>query len=354
MRRSPTRSASSVTPPILATARARTTTPRRIVIRASQCQRVDGSGSAPGPLRYRWTQVAGPWVALDDATAAVTTFRAERGAVLLGVQSLFGFQLIAVYQPLFFDKEGYALLSKTALYYIGGILKHARALLAFCAPTTNSYRRLVPGYEAPINLVYSARNRSACVRIPMYSTSEKAKRLEFRTPDPSCNPYLAFAVMLMAGLDGIQRDLPVPTATEENLYHLDQAGQAKLSTMPGSLGEAITEMAQSDLLGVADIRTGATILEFTKDTVSGMYGTRYSGTLCAPPNADKDFDWRSLKMASSVWRRSTGRRSSRRCRSPGPTRSSPATPTARRASGSRRPLASSSPGSSRSCARRRR
>src|SRR5258706_7644 len=104
---------------------------------------------------------------------------------------------------IFYDKKGYGLISDTARYYIGGLIKHAHALCGFIAPTTNSYRRLVPGYEAPINLVYSARNRSACVRIPMYSTSEKAKRLEFRTPDPSANPYLAFPAMMMAGLDGV-------------------------------------------------------------------------------------------------------------------------------------------------------
>src|SRR5437773_8241018 len=101
---------------------------------------------------------------------------------------------------LFFEKGKYADLSQNALYYIGGILKHAPALLAFCAPTTNSYRRLVPGYEAPINLIYSQRNRSAAVRIPLYSDNPKAKRIEFRTPDPTCNPYLAFSAIMMAGL----------------------------------------------------------------------------------------------------------------------------------------------------------
>src|SRR4029079_19428720 len=98
-------------------------------------------------------------------------------------------------------KDGYAGLSQSAVYYIGGLLKHAPALLALCAPTTNSYRRLVPGYEAPINLVYSKRNRSACVRIPMYSTNPKTKRVEFRSPDPAANPYLALAACMMAGLD---------------------------------------------------------------------------------------------------------------------------------------------------------
>ena len=109
--------------------------------------------------------------------------------------------------PLMADKSGYAGLSQLARAYIGGLLAHAPALLAFCAPTTNSYRRLVPGYEAPVNLVYSQRNRSACIRIPMYSDSPKAKRIEFRCPDAAANPYLAFSAMLMAGLDGIEQGL---------------------------------------------------------------------------------------------------------------------------------------------------
>src|SRR3989442_1020345 len=100
--------------------------------------------------------------------------------------------------------DGYAGLSQTAMYYLGGILKHAKALAAICNPTTNSYKRLVPGFEAPVNLAYSSRNRSAAIRIPMYSPSPKAKRMEFRSPDPSCNPYLAFSAMLMAGLDGVE------------------------------------------------------------------------------------------------------------------------------------------------------
>src|SRR3989475_11011892 len=112
--------------------------------------------------------------------------------------------------PLFFDKDGYALLSDTARWYIGGLLTHAPALLAFAAPTTNSYRRLVPGYEAPIKLAYSARNRSACVRIPTYSSAPAARRIEFRPPDPSANPYLTFAAMLMAGIDGIQKQIEPP------------------------------------------------------------------------------------------------------------------------------------------------
>jgi glutamine synthetase len=118
----------------------------------------------------------------------------------------------------FYDAKNYALISDTARHYVGGILRHAHALCAFVAPTTNSYRRLVPGYEAPINIVYSQRNRSAAVRIPMYSPSEKSKRLEFRTPDPSCNPYYAFAAMLMAGLDGIANKTEPPAPIDKNLY----------------------------------------------------------------------------------------------------------------------------------------
>jgi glutamine synthetase len=140
---------------------------------------------------------------------------------------------------LFFDKKGYALLSDTARWYIGGLLKHAHALCGLIAPTTNSYRRLVPGYEAPINLAYSQRNRSACIRIPTYSSSEKARRLEFRTPDPSCNPYLAFPAMLMAGLDGVKNKIEPPAPIEKDLYELPAAEAKKIKSMPGSLDQAL-------------------------------------------------------------------------------------------------------------------
>src|SRR5947209_8693658 len=122
---------------------------------------------------------------------------------------------------LFYDKNGYALISDSARWYIGGLIKHAAALLAFAAPTTNSYRRLVPGYEAPINLIYSQRNRSAICRIPVYSKSPKAKRIEFRAPDPSSNPYLTFAALLMAGLDGIKSKIEPPTPMDVDLYELE-------------------------------------------------------------------------------------------------------------------------------------
>jgi glutamine synthetase len=140
---------------------------------------------------------------------------------------------------LFYDKKGYALLSQTAKYYIGGLLKHAASLMAFCAPTTNSYKRLVPGYEAPVNLVYSARNRSAAVRIPMYSDSPKSKRLEFRPPDPSCNAYLAFSAMLMAGLDGIKNKIDPGEPMDRDLFELSEEELKHIPTVPGSLYTAL-------------------------------------------------------------------------------------------------------------------
>ncbi|MGH7628242.1 MAG: type I glutamate--ammonia ligase, partial [Gemmatimonadales bacterium] len=141
--------------------------------------------------------------------------------------------------PLFFDANGYALISETARHYIGGLIAHAPALLALCAPTTNSYRRLVPGFEAPVNLMYSARNRSAICRIPMYSSSPTAKRVEFRAPDPSANPYLAFAAMLMAGLDGIRRELEPPAPIDEDLYEIHDERKHLIKQVPGSLAAAV-------------------------------------------------------------------------------------------------------------------
>jgi glutamine synthetase len=138
--------------------------------------------------------------------------------------------------PLMADKSGYAGLSALGRSYVAGLLAHAPALLAFCAPTTNSYRRLVPGYEAPVNLVYSQRNRSACIRIPMYSDSPKAKRIEFRCPDAAANPYLAFAAMLMAGLDGIEKGLDPGEPAD---YDLFEEERGEIAQVPGSLAEAL-------------------------------------------------------------------------------------------------------------------
>ncbi len=145
---------------------------------------------------------------------------------------------------LFYDPSGYANLSEMARFYIGGLLRHAPALLAFAAPTTNSFRRLVPGYEAPINLMYSRRNRSACVRIPVYGTSEKAVRLELRMPDPMANPYLAFSAMLMAGIDGIKNRIEPPTPIDEDLYELEDERKAQIKQTPGSLGEVLTALEE--------------------------------------------------------------------------------------------------------------
>lgn len=141
-----------------------------------------------------------------------------------------------------FAGDKYGGLSELAEYYIGGLLKHGKAVLAFAAPTTNSYKRLVPGYEAPVNLVYSSRNRSAAVRIPMYSKNPKAKRIEFRPPDPSCNPYLAFAAMLMAGLDGIKNKIAPPKPVDKNIYSLTKEELAALDHVPSSLEEAINAL----------------------------------------------------------------------------------------------------------------
>jgi glutamine synthetase len=141
-------------------------------------------------------------------------------------------------KPLFAGK-GYAGLSDLALNAAGGILKHAAAILAFAAPTTNSYKRLVPGYEAPVNLAYSRRNRSAAIRIPMYSESPKAKRLEFRCPDPSCNPYLTFSAMLMAAIDGIENKLDPGKPLDVNIYDLEPEEAAEVAQTPGSLSEAL-------------------------------------------------------------------------------------------------------------------
>ena len=160
----------------------------------------------------------------------------------------------------FYAPGGYADLSETARYYIGGILKHTPALLGFCNPTTNSYRRLVPGYEAPINLIFSQRNRSAAVRIPAYSSSEKAKRIETRFPDPSCNGYLAFSALLMAGLDGIQNKISPPDPIDKDLYDLAPEDKAQVKSTPGSLEDVLDALeADHDFLLKGDV--------FTKDVI---------------------------------------------------------------------------------------
>ena len=159
-------------------------------------------------------------------------------------------------EPLFFSELGYAGLSDIGRWYIGGLLAHAPAVLAFAAPTTNSYKRLVPGYEAPVNLVYSQRNRSAACRIPLYSKSPKAKRVEFRCPDPSSNPYLAFAAIMMAGLDGVQNKIEPPDPVDKDLYDLPPEELALVPQVPGSLDAALNALeADQDFLKAGGVFT---------------------------------------------------------------------------------------------------
>ena len=158
-------------------------------------------------------------------------------------------------KPLFAGDK-YAGVSQEALYAIGGILKHCKALCAFTNPTTNSYKRLVPGFEAPVNLAYSSRNRSAAVRIPMYSTSPKAKRIEFRTPDPSCNGYLAFSAIVMAVIDGIQNKIDPGDPLDKDIYNLPPEELAEIPSAPGSLEEALEALrADQDFLKKGDVFT---------------------------------------------------------------------------------------------------
>ncbi|HEX4149715.1 MAG TPA: type I glutamate--ammonia ligase [Pirellulales bacterium] len=163
-------------------------------------------------------------------------------------------------EPLFAG-SGYAGLSEMALHAIGGLLKHAPSILAFSNPTTNSYKRLVPGYEAPVNLAYSQRNRSASCRIPMYSASPKAKRVEFRCPDPSCNPYLAFSAMLMAVIDGIQNKIHPGEPLDKDIYDLEPEELAEVPKTPGSLEESLEALRRNhEFLLRGDV--------FTEDVIS--------------------------------------------------------------------------------------
>jgi glutamine synthetase len=167
-------------------------------------------------------------------------------------------------RPLFHG-TGYADSSDTMRWYIGGLLKHAPALIAICAPTVNSYRRLVPGFEAPVNLGYSQRNRSAAVRIPVYSASPRAKRIEFRCPDPAANPYLAFAAMLMAGIDGIRQRINPGDPIDKDLYNLPPEELSKVPSAPGSLEEALNALeADCEFLLAGDVFTADVIETYRK------------------------------------------------------------------------------------------
>jgi glutamine synthetase len=171
-------------------------------------------------------------------------------------------------QPLFYGEGTYANLSQTARWYIGGLLKHAPSFLAFTNPTTNSYKRLVPGFEAPVNLVYSQGNRSAAIRIPLTGPSPKAKRLEFRSGDAMANPYLAFSAMLLAGLDGIKNQLDPGDGTDVDLFELSADELAKISTVPASLGGALEALeADKDYLLAGGV--------FSEDFISNWIALKY-------------------------------------------------------------------------------
>ena len=159
-------------------------------------------------------------------------------------------------KPLFYDEKNYGGLSDLARWYIGGLIKHSSSVLAFTNPSLNSYHRLVPGFEAPVNLVYSARNRSAAIRIPLAGTSPAAKRIEFRAPDPSCNPFLAFSAQLMAGLDGILNHIEPPAPVDKDLYELPPEEHAGIKQVPSSLAEAMDALEEDhDFLTAGDVFT---------------------------------------------------------------------------------------------------
>jgi len=193
--------------------------------------------TADNVLKYKYVVKNTAWKAGKTVTFMPKPIFQDNGSGMHTHQSLWKDD-----ENLFWDEVGYAGISDLARWYIGGLLAHAPSLLAFTNPTTNSYRRLVPGYEAPVKLVYSQRNRSACVRIPMISRNPVAKRLEFRTPDPSCNPYLAFSAMLMAGLDGIKNKIEPPEPMDKDLYDLPPEEKAQVKQVPGSLEEVLDHL----------------------------------------------------------------------------------------------------------------
>ncbi|MCL2784165.1 MAG: type I glutamate--ammonia ligase [Propionibacteriaceae bacterium] len=176
--------------------------------------------------------------------------------------------------PLFYDETGYAGLSDTARYYIGGLLAHTPSLMAFTNPTTNSYHRLIPGYEAPVNLVYSSRNRSACIRLPIVGANPGATRLEFRVPDPSSNPYLAFAACLLAGLDGIQNKIEPALPIDKDLYELPPEEHDLVEQVPSCLEAVLDALeADHDYLQVGDVFTQDLIqtwIEMKREDIAGL------------------------------------------------------------------------------------
>jgi glutamine synthetase len=209
------------------------------------------TAAADDLMKFKYVIKNVAWEAGKSATFMPKPIFGDNGSGMHTHQSLW-----AKGEPLFYDERGYGGLSDLARWYIGGLLKHAPALLAFTNPSVNSYHRLVPGYEAPVNLVYSARNRSACIRIPVTGSSPKAKRIEFRVPDPSANPYLAFAAQLLAGIDGIKNRIEPPEPVDKDLYELPPEEHAAIQQVPASLEEAISALeADHDFLTVGEVFT---------------------------------------------------------------------------------------------------
>ena len=188
-------------------------------------------------MKFKYVIKNSAWAAGKTATFMPKPLFGDNGSGMHTHQSLWKDG-----EPLFYDENGYGGLSDMARWYIGGLLRHGPSLLAFTNPSVNSYHRLVPGYEAPINLVYSARNRSACVRIPITGNSPKAKRIEYRVPDPSANPYLAFSAQLMAGLDGIRNRIEPPDPVDKDLYELPPEDLHDIAQLPTSLPEVLTAL----------------------------------------------------------------------------------------------------------------
>jgi glutamine synthetase len=209
------------------------------------------TAAADDLMKFKYVIKNVAWEAGKSATFMPKPIFGDNGSGMHSHQSLWKDG-----EPLFYDEKGYGGLSDLARWYIGGLLKHAPALLAFTNPSVNSYRRLVPGYEAPVNLVYSARNRSACIRIPVTGNNPKAKRVEFRVPDPTANPYLAFAAQLLAGIDGIKNRIEPPEPVDKDLYELPPEEHAAIQQVPASLEEALDALeADHDFLTVGDVFT---------------------------------------------------------------------------------------------------
>jgi len=213
-------------------------------------------GAADDVMKFKYVVKHTAWDAGKTATFMPKPIFGDNGSGMHCHQSLWKDG-----EPLFYDEQGYGGLSDIARWYIGGLLRHAPSVIAFTNPKINSYHRLVPGYEAPVNLVYSARNRSACVRIPLTGDSPKAKRIEFRVPDPSANPYLAFAAQLMAGIDGIRNRIEPPEPIDKDLYELPPEEHQEIQQVPGSLPEVLQSLeADHDYLLEGDV--------FTEDLIS--------------------------------------------------------------------------------------